>query len=382
MKKMIILTCLILALCITGILGQTKKDKETITLSKDLKINEALQILEPYFIRDTGKKLINLSSYNGPLDVPINNLEYTQALDLILLQNNLIRNEAVGYIAIQDKSASGIGTDIKEGTSAVGTTEDTTKLPEGVSPKDKQVLINAVIMLVDKSYSKSLGIDWSTLVDGKVKVNAGFSGASQVTAPMNLSVGTSTEAGNYTIDINTLLKTIETEQKGTILAKPNIRVSNARKGHIQVGQDISVKRVDEAGNTVESFFSTGVIMDVEPTIVKVDDEEVIYLKLNIERSSGVPSDVSTIITKSTSSTDVIMFSNEEIAIAGMFDTDETKVRSGIPFLKDLPWWVFGIRYLTGYNTVEKKERELVITIKAEIVDNAIDRLLESRSTKS
>jgi hypothetical protein len=33
-------------------------------------------------------------------------------------------------------------------------------------------------------------------------------------------------------------------------------------------------------------------MDVEPTIIKVDDEEVIYLKLNIERSSGVPSDVS------------------------------------------------------------------------------------------
>ena len=121
-------------------------------------------------------------------------------------------------------------------------------------------------------------------------------------------------------------------------------------------------------------------MDVEPTIIKVDDEEVIYLKLNIERSSGVPSDVSTIITKSTSSTEVILFSNEEIAIAGMFDTDETTVRSGIPILKDLPWWVFGIRYLTGYNTVEKKERELVITIKAEIVDNAIDRLLESRST--
>jgi type IV pilus assembly protein PilQ len=85
-------------------------------------------------------------------------------------------------------------------------------------------------MLVDKSYSKSLGIDWSTLVDGKVKVNAGFSGASQVTAPMNLSAETSTEAGNYTIDINTLLKTIETEQKRSILAKPNIRVSNAEKG--------------------------------------------------------------------------------------------------------------------------------------------------------
>lgn len=380
MKKSIILVCLILAISITGLLAQTQKEMEKLTLSKDIRINEALQILEPFFIRDSGKKLINLSSYNGPLGVPINNLDYKEALELILLKNNLIQTEAVGYIAIQDKAATDLGIGVETGKDSIMPTAEAVQLPEGVSPKDKQVLINAVIMLVDKSYSKSLGIDWSTLVDGKVKVNAGLSGASQVTAPMNLSAETSTEAGNYTIDINTLLKTIETEQKGSILAKPNIRVSNARKGHIQVGQDISIKRVDEAGNTVESFFSTGVIMDVEPTIIKVDDEEVIYLKLNIERSSGVPSDVSTIITKSTSSTEVILFSNEEIAIAGMFDTDETTVRSGIPILKDLPWWVFGIRYLTGYNTVEKKERELVITIKAEIVDNAIDRLLESRST--
>ncbi len=26
---------------------------------------------------------------------------------------------------------------------------------------------------------------------------------------------------------------------------------------------------------------------------------------------------------------------------------EPTERVGIPFLKDLPWWVFGIRYLTG-----------------------------------
>jgi type IV pilus assembly protein PilQ len=381
MKKSIILICLILAIGITSLVAQTPKEVEIITLSKDIRINEALQILEPFFVRDSGKKLINLSSYNGPLGVPINNLNYKQALELILLKNNLVQTEAVGYIAIQDKTATDLGIGAEPGKAAITPTAEAVKLPEGISPNDKQILINAVVMLADKSYSRSLGIDWSTLVDGKVTVDAGFFGATQITAPMNLAINTSTEIGKYTVDINTLLKTIEAQQKGNILAKPNIIVSNGKKGHIQVGQDISIKKVDEAGNTIDTFFSTGVIMDVEPTVIKVEDEEVIYLKLNIERSSGVPSDVSTIITKSTSATELILFNKEEIAIAGLFDTDETTVRSGIPILKDLPWWVFGIRYLTGYNTVEKKERELIITIKAEILDSALERLQESRSAQ-
>ncbi|HCM16098.1 MAG TPA: hypothetical protein DHW79_09200 [Candidatus Cloacimonas sp.] len=114
----------------------------------------------------------------------------------------------------------------------------------------------------------------------------------------------------------------------------------------------------------------------------MNGEDLIMMKLSIERSSGQPSEVSTVITKSTSATELIMYDNEETVIAGLFDTDEITVRSGIPILKDLPWWVFGIRYLTGYNSVERKERELIITINAEIVDSALERLLQSRNTKT
>jgi type IV pilus assembly protein PilQ len=105
----------------------------------------------------------------------------------------------------------------------------------------------------------------------------------------------------------------------------------------------------------------------------------IHLELKIERSSGVPTDISTIITKSTSSTDLILYNGEETAIAGLFDADETVIRAGVPVLKDLPWWVFGIRYLTGYDSTEKKERELIITIQAEIVDSALERMRKARA---
>ena len=228
-------------------------------------------------------------------------------------------------------------------------------------------------MLADRSFVRQLGIDWSAAINGKVPVDISLAAASTLSSIFNVSANGSFTSGNTSVDIDALMKLIETNQKGSIIAKPNIMVSSGKKGYIQVGQDISIKMVDEAGNTTDNFFATGVIMDVTPTVLDVDGEEVVHLQLSIERSSGVPSAVSTIITKSTSNTEVILFNNEETVIAGLFDTDETLVRSGIPILKDLPWWVFGIRYLTGYNTIEKKDRELVISLQVEIVDNATMR---------
>lgn len=331
-----------------------------VSIGSELQINDALQILETFSLQEKKKKLMNLSNYNGPINIPINNLPWTRALDLIVLQNRLIINEYPGYIAVEN---------IPEPPKNA----EAPPVPMVVEAKDKQVRIKAVAMLADRSYLKSLGIDWSTVVNGEVTINAGFAGASQLSSLMNLSGSGSTEVGRYQVNVNTLIKAMEMNQKGNILAQPNILVSSGKRGYIQVGQDISIKTADEAGNTTDAFFATGVILDVAPTVVEVDGVEVIHLKLNIERSSGVPSAVSTIITKSKSNTEVYLYDNEETVIGGLFDTDETRVRSGIPFLKDLPWWVFGIRYLAGYNTLEKKERELVITIKAEIVDNALER---------
>ncbi|MCK4690150.1 MAG: hypothetical protein KAT41_07640, partial [Candidatus Marinimicrobia bacterium] len=46
----------------------------------------------------------------------------------------------------------------------------------------------------------------------------------------------------------------------------------------------------------------------------------------------------------------------------------------IPGLKDLPWWVFGIRYLTGYNSKDNMRKELVIFVKASIVPTLAERI--------
>ena len=91
--------------------------------------------------------------------------------------------------------------------------------------------------------------------------------------------------------------------------------------------------------------------------------------------------LSTIINKSESSTEVLLFDGEETVIGGLYDTDETVTRAGIPILKDLPWWVFGIRYLTGSNRHETNIREMIVIIKAEISKPILERKKEALSTQ-
>ena len=157
---------------------------------------------------------------------------------------------------------------------------------------------------------------------------------------------------------------------------PNITVRDKNKGRIQIGSDISIKQRDFAGNVIDVFVSTGTIIDVTPHIYNEDGIDYVLLKLHVERSSAQPDVLSTIINKTQAETEVLMLDGEEVVIGGLFINEESNVRRGIPFLKDLPWWVFGIRYLTGYDQKQTVKKEVVILLKTELVKPLKDRVDE------
>ncbi|MBM4404179.1 MAG: type II and III secretion system protein [Candidatus Cloacimonetes bacterium] len=334
--------------------------EETVSLTEATHINDAVLILDSFAWKYQRRKIVNLSSFNGAINIPLTSVTWRKALELIAMRNQLLIEDKPGFIALIDVVVS--REDAQEAAAAdfdVGT---------------NQVRITATALVADRAYLRGLGIDWSTLLDGKVQLNASFSGASNIASDLfGLSASRITTYDGQPIEVNTLLNVIESNQQGSVMANPSIVVNSGKQGFIQVGQDISVKLKDEAGNTIDTFFSTGIILNVKPTVVRVDTLDVIHLTVSIERSSASPGAVSTVINKNTSSTELILYDGEETAIGGLYDTDELRVRSGIPILKDLPWWVFGIRYLTGFSTYEKKERETVIIIKAEVIDSVIER---------
>ena len=175
-----------------------------------------------------------------------------------------------------------------------------------------------------------------------------------------------------------MFRFFETENLGKILARPTVSVINGIKGRTQVGSDYSIKERDFAGNLIDKFFSTGTIIEVTPYIYSEDGIDYVYLNLIVERSSALPDVVSTEIRKTTATTKVLLLNGEETAIGGLFTTEETLVRRGIPILRDLPWWVLGLRYIFGYDQKEFNTKEIIILIKAEILPSLRERVLNSK----
>jgi type IV pilus assembly protein PilQ len=63
-------------------------------------------------------------------------------------------------------------------------------------------------------------------------------------------------------------------------------------------------------------------------------------------------------------------------VGGLYNNETTTIRTGLPFLKDLPWWVFGLRYIFGYDRDQVTKKELVILLKAELVPTLQERITQ------
>jgi type IV pilus assembly protein PilQ len=226
-----------------------------------------------------------------------------------------------------------------------------------------------------------MGIDWSALQNGEVRVQT--SSAIDVQRDIfevDVNWGEVFETGRW--DINSLFRAFEESGNGEILSSPSIKVMNGREGNIQVGEDFSIKQRDFAGNITDEFFSTGTILTVTPRVFyNEEDQPFIYMTVAAERSTAQPDPVSTIVAKQEASTEVLMLSGESTVLAGLYETDIQTTRRGIPILKDLPPWFLGLRYLFGYNSREQTVQELVVLLTVELIPTLEERLNQPFQTR-
>ncbi len=373
MKKLIsllILLCFVLTLFGQEQEIKTIPEEELITISRETNFAAALRAIEYLSLDFAGKNILNTSSFNNPIGVPIKELQWRDALNLIIKFHNLVIEERPATFVVKD-----VDVIIDESGEEVG-------VKEKVTVSTNQVRISSIFFKADKTLINEVGIDWTTLLGGEVEAELNLNTTTNLTTDiLSASLNRNFQTGNVTIDLNTLLKIIEANQKGTTVARPSITVISKKKGYIQVGQDFSVKTLDQAGNTTEKFFETGIIMEVTPEVLVEDDRKAIYLTAEVEKSTALPGDVSTVIDKSKSNTEVLLFDGEETVIGGLYDKEIQVGRGGIPILKDLPWWFFGLKYLFGYETKTVVSREMIIILKAEIIDQIDDRRKLSKPTE-
>lgn len=338
---------------------------ELVSLSSGTPFSQGLFILSKFSNKFEKKVIIDPEKHKGNIGVDIENMHWKKAFEMILRANGLWYISYDTYYEITEPKA------------APDKKDDDGK--KKISPNDREVRIQAIFFEANRDLLRELGVDWSSLRSGNLFVGAAQGGALPVSEDM-LSVFLSRTFDNGRISVDALIKTLESTNTGRLIANPTVVCVEGQHARIQAGQDFAVHTRDFAGNIITEFYSTGSIMTVTPSIVTgKEGEEFIHLKLAVENSS-LADPVNITINKNITENSLMLYDSEERAIAGLYSVERKVVRKGFPFLKDLPWWVLGLRYITGFNHVESNEKEQVVLLRAQLLPKLDQRFAEKGET--
>ncbi len=361
-----------------------------------------VDFLNPIFERVTGRAIVDPTSSDFPIGVSIGGMHFLDAFELVLDYHGLAYRETDRYFVVQDavepELVAGAADARAGGARGPAASARDVVLPASASTREIQ--INAILFELNVTKARDLGIDWNVLFGQQSESGGGGgggggggvgggSGSQEVpefrvkTRELFEPLSDILEAPDD-IELSTLtrlFRALENEGIGETIANPQVTVQSGEQGRIQIGSDVPVQVRDFSGNTVTQFFSTGIIVEVVPTLISealVDTAgaptfDFIHMDVKVEKSAGRPTIQGLVIDRNDATTQVLLLDREQTIIGGLYSTEESVSRRGIPLLKDLPWWFFGLRYVFGFEQKTVSQRELLIVLQAELLDRLQDR---------
>jgi len=383
-KRLIIYVTCCLLLLVNALLAQSAEERkarraaegkgaytqeELVSFKSDVPYKTAMESLSTLSKKFLKKPIVDPSPLTTPINVEIQSMYWKDAMELILRTSGLWYEEFPDYIQV-----ASVGTLAATGAATPAGTAAPTDSSAIIS-KSREVTISAIFLEINKAKLRESGLNFNIFRGRDLNLSVEFTGADKVSNDI-LSATVAPTSPKLAVNVDAALKIFESEQIGEVLARPQTTVRSGSRGRIQIGTDFSVKERDFSGNIIDRFYSTGTILEVFPKVYRYGSMDFIDLPYHAERSTVTPGSVSTLINKSTSDGRSIALNGEEIYVGGLYSNEDNTTRQGIPFLKDLPWWVFGLRYIFGYDRVEVTQKELIILLKAELVPTIEDRAKE------
>jgi len=360
-----------------------------VSFEQDTPFNQFLELINPIFERELDKPVVDPQNRAGPIGVPISGMHFLDAFEQVLEVKGLTFQETETAFLVQAPEQS------QDGAVPADTTAE---LPASVDTRE--IRINAILFNLNLTKVRDLGLRWDDLL-GSIEGGGGQGGGGQGGGGQGGGgQGGGGQGGGslFTIDTGDLfdsvegileppdqislsrfrrfLNLLEQDNVGRTIANPQVTVQSGEQGQIQIGQDVPIQTTDFSGNTVTEFFETGVIVDVTPTLISqpvVDTAgapvvDFVHMDVRVEDSNSQPSPSGTIINRNQADTQILLVDGEATAIGGLISTSKTTTRSGVPILKDLPGWFFGLRYIFGTEQTNVTKQELLIVLRAEVVD--------------
>jgi type IV pilus assembly protein PilQ len=365
------------------ILNDYVAPEELVSMAQDLPFDRAMLLFSDFSKRYLNKIIVDASNKKSPIGLDIENKYWLQALEEVLRANAMWYDEREEFFYVYAPADSQ-----KAVSPAAAATKAAIDSTSRVLFNQRDIRISTVFFTVDVIKSLSAGINWSfsylgDSTGGSVptrfggEFNAGFNDPGPGGLTSAGFLGTVVPAIKFS-NIRALISFFQSNQLGDVLSGPSIVVSSGKQGRIQVGQDIFITTRDFAGNTIQQPVSSGIIIDVRPVVYEEEGIKFINLDIKAERStvSAGPT-----INKSSAQTFSVLYNGEETVIGGLYTNSESNERGGIPLLKDLPWWFFGLRYLFGYDKTSVITQELIILMKAEVVPTIEERVANASERK-
>ncbi len=350
---------------------------QLVSFQSTVPFDQFIETLNPIFKRVTGKELVDPEGRTMPIGVTIVGQHFFDALALVLQRNGFAYRENERYFVVHEPAAEEVY--LQQSRNSVDRpAPETGTNGATISLGTREIQINAILFDFNVTKARELGMDWNIgggLEGDLVKLKTDgffdlFGGAVEGPAQIPLT------------SLSQLFRAFEENGLGNTLANPQITVTSGVQGSIQIGSDIPIQTRDFSGNTITQFVQTGTIVKVTPTLYEEpadtapgsDVVDFVHLDVIVEKSGGRATGSGTpIIDRNRSETKVLLLDGEQTVIAGLYSTDQTTLRRGIPLLKDLPPWFLGLRYLFGYEQTITQQRELLIVLQARVVDSLADR---------
>ena len=282
---------------------------------------------------------------------------------------------------------------VEEKTNTLLITESVSRLPEIVQyvhdldVRTPQVAIRAKIISVDRTATQELGLSYDVgstnsysnrlnprgtpgdfTVDLGGNAFVGVANANQLfssTSALGLIFNTAINGYNFTAFIDAL----SSEQLSDVQAEPSTTTIDNRTASLFAGTEIAFLLTPPtiAGQiqaVAPQIFrqKVGITLEVTPHVTA---NRQISMEIRAEQQALLAiTEAGPSINQRTSTNEVLVGDGETAVIAGLTQTQVTKVRSGIPYLMNVPY----IGFLFRQTRVEERKQDLLILVTPHIID--------------
>ena len=247
-----------------------------------------------------------------------------------------------------------------------------------------QVLIEAKIVEISKSFTQELGIQWgltgevissapgSLAINGSTNANTAVDGSAFL---VDLRQSADIAGGSVSgfdlllggllpgLDLNVRLEALEKQGKGRILSSPRVTTADNKEARIRSGKQIPYQVTSAEGNSIQ-FVDAELSLTVTP---HVTSDNSVYMVIDATKNAAdftqLVGTVPTITTKETH-TEVLVGSGDTTVLGGIYESASTENKKAVPFLSKIPLLGFLFKSFADSDVIT----ELLVFITPTIIE--------------